>query len=40
MEKKSDEYIEVSTSCENPEFPTRVRIIAFDLAQKWLKEIK
>lgn len=30
MEKKSDEYIEVSTSCENPEFPTRVRIIAFD----------
>lgn len=31
MENRTDEeYIEVSTSCENPEYPTRVRIIAFD----------
>lgn len=30
MAKRTDDYIEVSTSCRFPEFPTRVKIIAFD----------
>lgn len=30
MEKRTEEYIEINTSCENQEFPTRARIIAFD----------